>query len=530
MLPGKKYTPEEYLWIIWKRKWFIVIPTVVATIGTFLYAQSLPNRYRTQTTVLVIPQRVPENFVQSTVTADISERLTIITQQILSRTRLERLIEEFNLYPEERKTKTMEDVVELMRKDVNINSASARRRNQDASSFTVSYSGAQPRTVMLVTERIAQAFVNENMEDRGALADTTSQFLLSQLEDARRRLAEHEQKQEEFRRRNAGRLPSQLSANLQMMQSTQQQIQANAEAANRERDRLLALEKSIEETASIPPPAAKPAPAADVSTGTAAQQLENARASLRNLELRWTPDHPDIVRTKRVIADLEQKAEAEALATRVDSSTDAVSGLPRTVADKLIGMRRDADLLRASLENRKREDERLRAQHVAYASRIATTPELESELTALMRDYDTVRQQYDVLLRRSEESKIAANLERRQIGEQFRVIDGARLPERPYSPDRVRMNMLGAAGGFGLGFAIVALLAYRDTTLKTDEDVIISLALPVLAVIPTMVTGAERRRSKRRRLVVGLSMSFAALLVVAAIVAWQMQLLEAWVR
>jgi hypothetical protein len=151
-------------------------------------------------------------------------------------------------------------------------------------------------------------------------------------------------------------------------------------------------------------------------------------------------------------------------------------------------------------------------------------------VTELMRDYDTLQDQYRTLLRKSEDSKIAVNLERRQIGEQFKIIDGARLPERPVSPNRIRFNLMGILAGLGLGIALVALLEYRDTTLKTDEDVVTSLALPVLAVIPAMITTADRRRMKRRRVLLTLSASAAVVLAVVAVVAWRLELLQAWVR
>ena len=243
MLPGKKYTPEDYLRMAWKRKWWILLPTVLIASATFVVAQFLPNRYRSQTTILVVPQRVPEKFVASTVTADVGERLQTISQQILSRTRLERIVEEFNLYQEERKTMIMEDIIEQMRRrDVGV---ASQRGRADTGSFTVSFEAPNPRTAMLVTERLAAMFVQENLQDREVMADSTNQFLQAQLEDARRRLIEHEKKLEEFRRRNSGQLPSQLQSNLQMMQTTQMQIQANSEAGNKDRDRLRLLQAAI---------------------------------------------------------------------------------------------------------------------------------------------------------------------------------------------------------------------------------------------------------------------------------------------
>lgn len=534
MLPGKTYSPEDFLWVAWKRKWLILLPAVLVASATFTVAQMLPNRYRSQTTILVIPQRVPEKFVASTVTADVGERLQTISQQILSRTRLERIVEEFNLYPKERQTMIMEDIIEQMRRrDVGV--ASDRGR-ADGGSFTVSFEADTPRTAMLVAERLASMFVQENLQDREVMADSTSQFLQAQLEDARRRLIEHEKKLEEFRRRNAGQLPTQVTSNLQMMQTTQMQIQANADGAGKDRDRLRVLEQAIAdaESSERETPATPAVTASgDTPGGTAAQQLEAARAGLRGLELRLKPEHPDVVRAKRLIKDLEVKAEREALAAPVSGDG---SGLPQTpqqqaAAARLAAMRLEVQDITQRLQTRKQDEERLQKLMGSYNTRLEAGPGLESEFTELTRDYSTLQEQYTTLLRKSEESKIAVNLERRQIGEQFKVIDGARLPERPISPNRVQINLLGLLSGLGLGFALAGFLEYRDTTLKTDDDVTVSLALPVLAVIPAMTSTTERVRQKRRRRVLAaVSASLASLIVVAGVVIWRMELLRAWVR
>ena len=535
MLPGKKYTPADFLQMAWRRKWLIVIPAVLAAAGTFVWSYQLPDRYSASTTILVVPQRVPESFVRSTVTVDVAERLQTISQSILTRTRLERIIEEFNLYQEERKTMIMEDIVEQMRqRDIKVDVATPRRRNEDATHFAVKFESSQPRMAMQVAERLASMFVQENLEDRAVLADTTNQFLQAQLEDARRRLIEHEAKLESFRQRNAGQLPAQASSNLQMMQMTQREIEANVDGANRERDRLSAIDTAITEAlANASQSRVESADPNGAPTGSAAQQLAQAQAALLNLERRGLkPTHPDIGRTKRIIADLENKAAEEATkkAELASLSPEKAANVPAAVASKVASLKNEAAQLTKSLENRKAEDTRLRGMLASYNVRLEAAPKLESELTELMRDYDTLQSQYESLLKKSEESKLAVNLERRQIGEQFKIIEGARLPQRPISPDRAQMNLMGLLAGLGFGIALVALLEYRDTSLKTDDDVVVSLALPVLAVIPAMLTQGERQRAKRRRLLLGASASCVVLLAAAAVVAWRMNLFTDWMR
>jgi polysaccharide chain length determinant protein (PEP-CTERM system associated) len=530
MLPGKKYTPEDFLWMAWHRKWLIIIPALVIGAATAVWSYTLPNRYMSSTTILVVPQRVPENLVRSTVTTSVTERLQTIAQQIMSRTRLERIIEEFNLYREERETMIMEDIIELMRRrDIKVDPVRSRGRNADATHFMVRFEASNPRTAMQVTERLASMFVQENLQDREILADSTNQFLQAQLEDSRRRLLEHESRLQAFKQQYAGQLPTQVQSNLQMMQMTQSQIQNNTDAANRERDRIATLETTIADLIANAQPRPADLKAGDTPT-TAAQQLELARAQLRGLEQRWKPDHPDIIRAKRAIAALEKKADEEA-ARLTTIGGDAATPLPAALAAKVNPLRMEIEGLRRTLETRKAEDQRLRNVLASYSDRLEAAPQLEAQLTELMRDYQTIQEQYTSLLKKSEESKIAVNLERRQIGEQFKVIDGARLPERPFSPDRLRYNLLGLLAGFGVGLALVALLEYRDTSFKTDDDIVTTLALPALAVIPRMVSSAEARRMKRRRLIVGVcAASATTVFVVVAVAAWRFNLIDRLVR
>jgi polysaccharide chain length determinant protein (PEP-CTERM system associated) len=537
MLPGKKYGPDDYLKAAWARKWSIVIPALLISVATAVVSVYLPNRYRSSTTILIIPQRVPEDYVRPTVTARIDERLQVISQQILSRTRLERIIQEFNLYERERQRLIMEDVIERMRQDIGLNINSGRRRNDDASAFTVSYVSSDARTAMLVTERLASLFVQENLEDRELLADSTNQFLQAQLEDARRRLIDHEKKLEAFRQRNNGRLPSQVQSNLAMMQGAQNQLQTLLEAYNLDRDRLVALETALADALAAPAPAPVVASGPQtqegpMAAGSAAQQLEAARAGLRALELRLRPDHADVRRARRIIAELEAKAEAEALQQPLSTAgAPATTPVDRAAQARIAQLRLQIQELKQRLTTRKDEEARLQAQIQSYGTRVQAAPALESELAELMRDYATLQEAYTALLKKSEDSKIAVNLERRQIGEQFKILDGARLPERPISPDRLRINLMGTLGGLAFGLALAALREYRDSTFKTDDDLITTLALPVLAVIPVMVAALERRRRRKRKLLLASSASVAAaLLAIAAVVVWRMRLIDAWLR
>ena len=528
MLPGKTYTPEDFVWIAWSRKWFILVPAVVISIGTFLWARSLPDRYQSSATVLVIGQQVPKDLIRPTVTDSVEDRLRAISQEILSRTKLERIIDEFGLYKKERGDRIMEDIIEQMRtRDLVIN---IPRTRGDTTSFSVSFTAEKPRIAMQVADRLASLFVKANTENRELQAGSTSQFLDDQLEKARRAMKDQDDKIAAFRLQHSGRLPEQLQSNIQMVMTTQAQIESNVEAAGKARDRISQLENKIADLeALVNAAAAANAAASPGADSPTAKQLEARRAERTQLLLTRKEDHPDVRKIDREIAALEARAESEAQNAPV-SPVAVVPTLRPADQDKLIGWRDELRELRADLERRAKEDTKLHQQLAQYSGRMESTPGVESEFTDLMRNYGTQREQYEELLKKRDSSKLAENLERQQIGEKFSVIDSARLPERPVWPDRTRYNLMGIFGGLAFGIALAALLEYRDTTLKSDDDVVTSLSLPVLAVIPAMTNVVERTRQRRRTRLMLLATSIGSVLLVAAAVAWKYRIIQDWIR
>jgi len=532
VLPGKKYKPEELLWLVWGRKWVVIVPFVVIFTGTVVVAKMIPNRYRSETVILIVPQRVPESYVRSTVTTRIEDRLRSIQQQIISRTRLESIIRDLNLYPSDRERMPMENVVTRMVGDVSVSIV------QGADAFRVAYTSDDPKTAMQVTERLASEFTNESLRDREVLATATTDFLQSQLEDARRRLAEQEAKVANFQRRHAGALPSERDANVAILHNLQLQIQALLDSANRDRDRRLLLERmlaDLEATVPAAPVAAPASPAAgaqaDVVAGgaTTAERLEAARNALKTLELRLKPEHPDVIYTKRQILDLEAKVKVEAAqpASAVPPVARARTPEEANTLRRIQETRQELAGVGLSLASKQAEEMGLRDQIAALQGRVSATPGLEAELTALTRDYDTVRKGYESLLAKQEDSKVAAALEQRQIGEVFKVLDRARLPVGPASPNRSLIHLMGAMAGLGVGLGLIALLEYRDNGLRSEEDVLSVLRLPVLAAIPVIETAADRRRARRRR-VLGFVGTAVTLVVVAsaAAFAWALGLIQ----
>jgi polysaccharide chain length determinant protein (PEP-CTERM system associated) len=494
----------DALLILRRRAGLVMVTTALVSAATAAAVLLLPNRYRSETLILVVPQRVPETYVKSTVTAKIEDRLQSITQEILSRTRLERIIRDFDLYGAERRTRLMETIVEDMRKDIDV-------KVVKGDAFRVAYVGDDAPTVMRVTNRLASLFIEENLRDREALAEGTNHFLEAQLADARQRLVEHEKKLEEYRRRFSRELPSQLAPNLQVIQNVQLQIQSLIDSANRDADRQAIVERQLRETereidtesgAAVAVPGADAlatvTPAADT-----AQQLAVARTTLAVMERRLGPAHPDLQRLQNTVRALEAKA-------AVDAHAIADEGRPAAPSSPAGAMRqaRTADLrmeieqLDRQLALKRAEERRLRDVGQEYQQRIERVPARESELAELTRDYSTLQTLYQSLLAKQEESKIAADLERRQIGAQFKLLDPARVAERPFSPRRWVFDLIGMAGGLALGLTLVGFTEHRDRTFNTSNEIRNELTLPVLAVVPLMESDDEQRRGAKRRFMV----------------------------
>jgi polysaccharide chain length determinant protein (PEP-CTERM system associated) len=534
MLPGKTLSPEDVIEIV-KRRWRLaLLPAILIGTVTVLVVALLPNEFKSEALIQIEPSQVPEAYVRSTVPTRMQDRLPAMTQLVLSRTRLEQMIQQFDLYPDLRRRVPMEDVVDQMRKDVSI-------VPDKGDAFRVGYVGHDARTVTKIAERLSALFIEENLRDRSQLAEGTNEFLETQLEDVRRQLAGYEQKLADYRQRHSGELPSQATSNLQALNGVQLQIQALNEALNRDRDRKLFLERSLAEwtgpdnsagetiekrldelARAVSSTTGAAAGDGSVHVGSDAEQLVKAQQQLAVLELRLKPTHPDIVRLKRTIAELQQRQPVTA------PGADSSSGLTTAELDKrtrIINLQAELQMVSAQISTKEADLAKLHQNAASYQGRLDHIPEREADLAGLMRDYASLQDSYTRLLAKKQESQVAANLERRQIGQQFRLLDPARLPERPISPNRPLLDLIGIFGGIGVGAVLAGFIEFRDASFRTEADVASVLALPVLAKIPEMLTPADRRRRRFRQILGGTAVIAILLLFGGALIAWRFGLL-----
>jgi polysaccharide chain length determinant protein (PEP-CTERM system associated) len=487
VLPGRKYTPEDIGRMLLSRWWVILLTFGLGSGLAFGVSRRLPNKFRSETLIMLVPQRISDSYVKAAVTpARIEDRLNSLEDQILSRSRLEQIIRDLNLYEGLRRTLPMEDVVQRMRDDdISI-------KVEGRESFRVSYVSHDARTAQKATEQLASLFIEESIRDRENVSEDTNQFLEAQLVDAKRRLVEHEKRLEEYRSRYGGELPTQATSNLQGIQNAQVQLQTLAEATDRAQERRLNFERQLTELQSDASVAAATQPTAAAGGGvetTAAQQLQVERAHLSELlALGETEDHPDVKKAQRKIRDLQTKVDAE---ERLPATAPVVPDRVPSAAERLRQQRiRDLKLqmddVDRQLAEKQEEERKLKGVVADYQAKLDAAPKRESDLTELMRDYATLQASYQSLLQKRQEAKLASDLERRNIGEQFKILDPARAPERPFSPNRLLIDVGGSAGGLVLGLLLIGLVEYRDSTFKTEEDIERVLNVRVLALIPTM--------------------------------------------
>lgn len=516
MVPGKDYSPDEILAIAWRRRWQLLVPCLVVALGAAAVAYMLPDRFRSETLIMIVPQRIPEEYVRPTVTAKIEERVQSIRNFLMSRSTLERTILELDLYKAERNDRVMEDVVAGMRGHIFLDI-------DRADSFRLTYEADDPVTAQKVAARLTNLIIEASAKDRQGLAIDTSDFLESELGAAEHRLAEQERKLAAFRREHSGELPEQLGSIVQAIQNRQIQLQNLSDSLARDRSEKLLAER-LRGDMSTPSTSQDDAQGPRVTPGTpdtmsAVSQLDAARAELRRLELTRTPDHPDIRAAKRRVEALEKQVKEEAA---VASGSRPVSAAELARLNRLRELEAQILNLDRQISHKEATERQLHEEIRGYQARSEAVPLRESQLTALNRGYETLQQTYQGLLKKKEDSKIAENLERRRAGEQFNILDPAGLPERPFSPNRPLILLVGLAAGMALGATFAAVLEFRDRSLRSETDVHLTLQLPVLAVLPVLETVEEQARTRRLRLTASIAAGLL-LVIVGVMVALRLE-------
>ncbi len=491
--PEKLLSIRDYLEIGLRRKWYIIFPLIFSILISFGVCKYLPKVYRATTLILVQPQSVPENYVRPTITDTVINRLNTVGQEIMSRTRLEKVIEEFSLYQDLRKKVPMEEVVETMRKAIEVK-VQEEKKERTRNSFTISFEGEEPKTVMMVTNKLASLFIEENLKVRELQAGGTSEFISKELLTMEDRLKRKEQEIRVFKERNLGQLPQQLDANLRILEQLQQQLRTTSEKIRAAEDRTIIFQGQLEQLKKVEPRGDSLQIQDALITARFREDpvahLNALKRELANMQTRLKETHPDVIDLKKKIAAFESQVEGKSRSSQEDEKI-AVKNLPspRLDADTERFYRQLTEQYNNALLEAKRlkeEERNLKEQMNLYQRRIEDTPKREQELVLLTRDYDMLKANYQSLLDKNLQAQMAENLERKQKGEQFKVLDPAVLPEKPIKPDQTKILLIGGLLGVVLGMALTWFRESLDQSFRTVSDLEEYLKIPVLATIPNL--------------------------------------------
>ena len=491
---------DRYISLLFRRKWAIILGMIPFLLAGMLYCLFAVKVYRTTTTIIIVPQRVPEAYVRSTVTGDVGERIRGIWQEITSRTNLEKIIQQFNLYPGAREALPMETVVGMMREKIQIDSPRAARTN----AFILSYEGKDPVLITRVMNSLANMFIEENLKLREAQARGTAEFLSNELDKVYADLLQREEALKQYKTEHMGELPEQIQTNLSMLQRSQEELETLQENIRRAEDRKLLLQRQLaEEQSNVRTGALTVSGSAREQAAATPTSLEGLMERLKALKTRYTDIHPDVVAIKKLIAKM-QREQGSRSPTSDGEETRGESEEERTPFDTgaienaiTVGLRYQLKSLDLEMNAMRKDSEKVKDRMDMYQERIEGSPKREQELVDLTRDYNNLRSTYESLLTRKIEAEQSAALERRQKGEQFRVIDPARIPETYFKPQLKKllaMTLLLAAGA-GLGLALG--LEYLGKALYDPGDVTKALDVEVIASIPLVLTFSEKWRQRR---------------------------------
>ncbi len=492
-------TVHDYWQILLRRRWWLI----GALFGCWLLAwgasRLLPSVFRSETLILVEQQKVPEQYVVSNVSVDLQEQLQSMTQQILSRTRLERIIEKFHLYTRQRQRLGPDGLVDEMRKDIQIQLVEAPGKRGQLTAFRIIYSAPSPILAQQVATQLTSLFIDENIQEQSQRAENTTEFLSSELNGARASLAEQEAKVKQFKSRYLGELPSQMDGNVHILTGLQERYHSLAQTLNRAQEQRLYMESLLSQYRAV-----RTGSETGANTLPSVEhELAKMKADLADAQTRYTAKHPDVIRLKGLIAKTEKlKSDIEAEAAKPQQDEGQKFPTNSSELQTMAPMLQLEGQLKANereIQDGRREMQTLQTQIAEYQSRLNLTPVREQQITDLTRDYEQSKANYDSLLKKQMQSQLATNLEKRQQGKGFRIIDPPSLAHKPYSPDRVKFSLLGLIAGFLAGFGLVFLSEFLDDHIRDEEEIARMTNARVLAGIPHLATPADERKRHRRR-------------------------------
>jgi len=504
--PSQGFNLEYYLGVVRRRHFHFLLPLFIGWAVVWGASWVLPPRYQSSTLILVEQPTMPKDYVTPNVNDDLQERMQSITQQILSRTRLLHIIDQFNLYASDHGERSPDDKVAQMRKDIGNIDLVRDERNQ-ITAFNVSFSSRDPHLAQRVTGELTNLFINENLEVRQQQSEGTTQFLEDQLESARKGLAEQEEKIRVFKGQHVGEMPGQLASNLQILSGLQAQMQNDQDGLNAAKQQHVYLQTLADQYRALQG-TAKTSDGSMAPVGLPAldQELEKERSQLADLRSHYTDRHPDVRKLKDQVTQTERMRDQLSASLKTKNADDEKGDSSAAVnpandpAQASMSLQIQGQLRSNQVEitNREHDIAALKVKIDDYQGRLNQEPIREQQLADLTRGYEQSKANYDDLLKKKNESKMATSMELLQQGERFRVLDAPNFPDKPEFPNRLKFCGIGLGVGIALGISAAGAFEMLDRRAYNEQELKGLIPVTILAEIPEVTSPADEMRARRR--------------------------------
>lgn len=537
---------KDYLAIFHRRRKLILLTGMGLMTVSWTFAFLWPPTYKSTATILIEEQEIPSDLVRSTITSYADQRIETIKQQVMSRTTLWKVVDQFNLYQDLRKSSPAEEIVKRFVKDIEVEVISADvvdKRTQHATkatiAFTVTYQSRFPELAQKVSNELTSLFLGENLKSRERQAQEATSFLQQEAENLARHIREIDERIATFKHRANGALPELMPLNQQLMNQAERELMDIDQQIRSLEERKTYLEGEL---ATIKPNT----PILSV-TGErildSTERLRALRAEYAGAAANLSPDHPDMIKMKQEVEALEKETgefpDAEEASKRLiearatlaadlerlghehpdilrvrrkiaglEQEVHRLSSAPRKIFNQrpenpaYINLQAQLNSATSSLEALRKTRMDIKRRLQGYATRLERGPEIEPEYLVLTRDRDTSGQKYQDIRSRLLEAKVAEGLEVQRKGERFSLIDPPSFPEKPHKPNRLAIVLLGIILAVGGGAGIGAVAESIDHSIRTPDQLVALTQHFPLAVIPFMPNAEDVSRARLRRRVV----------------------------
>jgi polysaccharide chain length determinant protein (PEP-CTERM system associated) len=497
MTNRRELTFEDYLLILRRRRWLIIVSAILATIIGCTLSLYLPKKYISHTSILVEQPIVPDSYVRPVVNEDLNQRLASMKEQILSRTRLQHLVDQFSLYRSDVMRVPMEELIERLRQSIAVTPMApmAGTRSLELPGFSVDVTMGEPRLAQQICTEISSMFMEQNLRLRQQQAEDTTQFLAKQLEEDKAKLDDQDAKLAAFQRGHIGELPEDEKTNLDLLMGMTPRLEAATQSLNQAQQEKTFTESLLSQQLA----ALKPSKESKDSQ-TPEQRLRDLQNQLRSLQGHYTQNHPDVVKLKNDIAELQNELGNTSAHDHPQSNEQNEPGVRETVNEppEIQQIRARLQQIELTITQRAHEQADLQRQSKILENKIQASPMIQQEFKALTREHQTALDFYNDLLKKRNESQMATELERRQQSEQFRVLDPPSLPEKPSFPNRLLFALGGLGAGLVLGLGMALLFELANKSMWTKDDIEFYLGVPTLAFIPSIESAAGKRNATGR--------------------------------